>query len=413
MILPKNQPVQINLNTSFTNFEGLLNDLRSSRLTGYVSLTSWEYESVILMYFGKPINALEHTSSGQRTGVQAQESIMAKARQADGSISIYRLSDQMVELLSGTIGSEAIYRDQVTDRDVLKSLVARLSGEGLGGYIEIRTPDHKDAATLFIHSGKIIEAVLSAGHTFSPGADVLNQVSQTISNGGVVTVYSTDLAKQRRNVGLIDSFAGQQALFLWEQVLGAVETTVDRSTKPGTFAKMFKEACLALVKEFPLLDPFHGEFEYREGQIKITGKTSVVQFNQALGKCLQSTIRKFADEKTTRAIAESVSAVLQQAKADHSTTITDLSEFGAFDFEYKPSLYERVLSEARPFLKDNTEGFIQRQCQQHLGIEPSALTEAHLPALAQQLESTASLLISKENALDLRKKIEALARQHA
>lgn len=412
MLLPKSQPVQKNLSTSYTNFDELLNNLRTSQFTGYLSLASPEYEGILLMDSGKSFNALEDANSQHRTGVLAFEGISAKAHEADGTISVYRLAHQLVELLGATFGSDALYSDssKVTS---LEKLVEQLSSRKHTGYIDITTTDIKDSITLFMYQGQTIETVLSDASRVSPGLGELNKTIQSSPKGAAFTVYGADLVKQHLKVGRVDSFAGQQALFLWEEILGAVEAIVDTQTKPATFGNAFRETSITQSKEFTFLDPFNSEFEYRERKIKFQGETTIADFNQALSQCLRSTISTLAAEKTAGTLSASVNAALEQVKAKRAGTIKDIAEFVAFDLDYKPSLYEQVLFEAKPFLANNAEGFIERQCREHLGVAPQALADEHLPKLAQQVETTASLMVSKEDAQALRKKIESLALQYA
>ena len=72
------------------------------------------------------------------------------------------------------------------------------------------------------------------------------------------------------------------------------------------------------------------------------------------------------------------------------------------------SLYDRVLDVARPSLAGSTERFMERQCRAHLGIAPEEISAQHLPELARWTEISAALLIRREDAKALRRKIEAL-----
>jgi hypothetical protein len=72
-------------------------------------------------------------------------------------------------------------------------------------------------------------------------------------------------------------------------------------------------------------------------------------------------------------------------------------------------IYELVLTEARPFLADQTEAFISRQCKVHLNITKETLTREDLPKLAWWVRISSSLVISKEKADILAERITALA----
>ena len=57
-----------------------------------------------------------------------------------------------------------------------------------------------------------------------------------------------------------------------QEVLSQAEKLVDGASRiKGLFLKVFKESLLEKSEEFTFLDPFAGEFEYREGAIQFTG----------------------------------------------------------------------------------------------------------------------------------------------
>lgn len=72
-------------------------------------------------------------------------------------------------------------------------------------------------------------------------------------------------------------------------------------------------------------------------------------------------------------------------------------------------LYERVLTEVRPFLGGQAEPFINRQCKLHLNIPIEGLSREHLPDLAWWVRVSASLVIPKDKAETLAAKILALS----
>lgn len=74
------------------------------------------------------------------------------------------------------------------------------------------------------------------------------------------------------------------------------------------------------------------------------------------------------------------------------------------------TLYEKVLKETRPFLGEQTEQFVRRQCEGHLRIEPTMLTKANLPRLSFWIMMSSSLIISQDQAEILEKRIIALGK---
>jgi hypothetical protein len=62
------------------------------------------------------------------------------------------------------------------------------------------------------------------------------------------------------------------------------------SRRKGLFHKVFKESLVEKSEEFTFLDPFAGEFDYREGAIQFTGEVGVKDFTKGIVECLVATL---------------------------------------------------------------------------------------------------------------------------
>ncbi len=298
MLLPKGQIVYENLNTSFTRLDALLNELQNDQLTGYVQVTDWEYEGILLMDTGKMVNALEEAGrpAQRRSGPKAAESILAQAREKGGTISVYRLSEEMVQLVGALLKAEPVYRDLASDFTSLDKLMLRLENEKHTGHIEIRMTTSPDTATIFMRDGQTAASLFSHNGSIASGSPALSQILHAASAGAVFTVYRADLEKAYGDVTLSDSFARQGTLALWQDLLQSVETTVDKIKGAEAFLTAFKRAAIEQAPAFPFLDPFAGEFAYRRGVIQFQGQATLEQFNQGLCQALAQTIRSLAAE---------------------------------------------------------------------------------------------------------------------
>jgi hypothetical protein len=74
-------------------------------------------------------------------------------------------------------------------------------------------------------------------------------------------------------------------------------------------------------------------------------------------------------------------------------------------------LYQRVLEEIRPYLGAQSEQFLLRQCEGHLRVSPENLALKHLPRLSYWVMISATLVIPKEKAEILEKKILDLGKE--
>jgi hypothetical protein len=295
MIFPRGQVLYENLNTSFTQLDAMLAELRNNQFTGYVQLTGWEYEGVLLFDTGRIVNASEEVKGQHRYGPNASANIALKSKEKDNAISVYRLTSEVAQLLANLLHGEAIYKDLSNDLTGLDKLVAKLQNEKHTGAIEARSTKRKNAATILMRDGQIVECAWSNQGVITSG-QVLDQIIQSMANDAALfTVYRADLTRvYSAELDLADSFARPSMLTVWQTVLQTIETAVDRLSKPGTFNLAFRRACIALAPDYPFLDPFAGEFAYREGQITFVGQATVARFNAGLSRCLAQAVRELA-----------------------------------------------------------------------------------------------------------------------
>lgn len=320
MLFPKGQAVYENLNTSFTQFDAMLADLKSNHFTGYMRVTAWEYEGILLFDTGSVVNAIDETKSGRRNGPAAAEAIAAKAREKDSAISVYRLSDDMAQVLAGLFNGEPVYKDLTSDFTSLEKLVAKLKAEKHTGYIEVRMVKGADAATIFMRDGETVDCIFSKNGNGISGSQALSQILQTAATTtAIFNVYRTDLAQAyNQGTNLADSFSRQEMLALWQEVLGAVEA-ID---KPGNFSMAFRRACIAQADAFPFLDPFAAEFEYRAGQIRFEGQATLAELNQGLCWCVAQVVRDL--ETGNRGQLARLKPAAEQIRGKYGARLTEV-----------------------------------------------------------------------------------------
>ncbi len=299
MILPKNQPVHENLNTSYTNFDQLLNDLRANQFTGYVSLSRWKYEGVLFVDSGNLVNVVEETEGKSRTGLGALDGLRTRAREKDGAISVYRLDGDLVALLAGSAQRSALYEQLSTDLTTFDRLISKLQKESLTGHVEVQLQD-KSSGMIFLEKGANIASFFSVNGATVVGDAAVEKLADSSNNGATFNVYRSDpLASFRQD------FVKLELVQAWQDLLALLESAVDQATSPGTFTTEFKRGCLENLREYPFLDPFAGGFEFKGGQIHFEGGANNAQFTFGMASVLKSAVSKF-DERGATAIQEAM-----------------------------------------------------------------------------------------------------------
>lgn len=74
-------------------------------------------------------------------------------------------------------------------------------------------------------------------------------------------------------------------------------------------------------------------------------------------------------------------------------------------------MFQSIVAVCKPYLGDQTETFLSRQCVFHLHTPTKDLTKHDLPELGRWAEISGTLLIGKEKAREMRKRIEGLVRK--
>jgi hypothetical protein len=322
MIFPKGQAVYENLNTSFTNFGELLLDLRANAFTGYVQASFWEYEGILFLDNGNIVNAVEETGGSRMTGQEAVNSITSKVQEKDGTVSVYALSGEMVTMLASVVRAEVVHKDLSTDFTSLEQLIAKLQSEGHTGYVEVAMKGDKGAGIIFLQGGDAIESILSTNGDAISGAQVLPRVIETASTlGAAFNVYRAAVEEAfDESAEVMAGFDLPQLLEVWQEIIATVETTADGLSSDGQFLNTFKDTLIEKADDYPFLDPFAAEFDYRDGQIAFQGQT-VKNFSQGLGECLSATIGKLAAQTSGADLAATIAAELATVKERHAEAI--------------------------------------------------------------------------------------------
>jgi len=337
MMFPKDRPLYSNLNTSFTDFDGLLADLSGRKLTGYVQVSFAGYDAVLFMANGEPRTAIEQRDMARSTGHAAATGLAGRVREKSGLINVYALTPEMLHLLLWTVDAEVLYKDLTSSFTNLDRLVAKLEEDHLTGYVEILFANGKGSAMVFIEAGRTVECVLYADAQSASGPEIYQTVLQhSAAVGASFNVYRLQQeaaatapptpiavapAAAAAPAPLADS---SQLLAIWAEILACVEQIADSLSKPGRFSAAFKEVLVARAITYPFLDPFAAEFEYRAGAIRFDGVLPE-DFNRGLGDCLTDTVSRLAFQLKRADLESRVRTAVSELTAQNAGLIEQLN----------------------------------------------------------------------------------------
>jgi len=328
MILPQGDIVHENLRTAFVDLNSFLQTLKEDNFTGYVQVSFWDYEGILFLEAGEIVNALEEAQGKRRGGEEAVENIIRMSKQKDGRINVYRLAPEMVTILASTSMKEATYKDLSTEFTSLDKLIEKLNNENHSGYIDITLNDNKGGGIIVFQEGEIVEAAMSdekSGGVYSK--DLLNTILDDVQKkGATFNVYRAGLESSgSERGGIMQASDLQGVLEVMQEVIGTIESVTDGMNKrKGSFRDSFNRAQVEKSDEYPFLDPFAAEFEYKNGVIKFSGKVTAEVFIRGIRDCLEETLDKMAGEISKDDLYRQMRAALQPTITKFGEKIGDL-----------------------------------------------------------------------------------------
>ena len=301
MIFPKGEARHQDLSTAYTNLPALLASLKSEGFSGLVEIEFPENRGILFIASGEVINAEAKQSSDQRrlTGQEASRSLLSLSDQKNGVVSVYPWPPDKVSMMVNNLHQEVLYRGLSTDFTRLDRLIVALREEKHDGFIEILTKDHKGLGVLFFQGGEAVDLFITSGS----GASWVERKSipafleGAIKQGTILNVYRSQGKVIPK--GVVEVETGQnlkEVVQILQELLSKVEKFVDGGVRKGTFLRTFKKLLIEKSLDYPFLDPFAGEFEYRDGTIVFTGEAGTKEFTQGVGECLRETLNHLEEE---------------------------------------------------------------------------------------------------------------------
>jgi len=314
MIFPRGEVLHKSLSTAFTDFSALLSTLKTGNFNGIIEIEFPDSKGIIFIDAGEVINAEAKVGPDSKRiiGKEAIQTLMTLSNQKDGVINIYRLSPERVAIVAGNLQHEILFKGLSTDFTRLDRLLIKLREEKHNGFIEVRTKEDQAMGVLFLEGGEPVEMFTTpeTGPSVFGRKSIPIFVENAIKQGAIFDVYKSQgkilkkeieevkeikEVKEKRVPGRGEELKNLSPIL--QEILSQTEKLVDgTSRKKGFFIKIFKESLIEKSEEFPFLDPFAGEFEYREGAIQFTGEVGIKDFAKGIVECLVTTLSRLEKE---------------------------------------------------------------------------------------------------------------------
>ena len=300
MIFPKGEVRHRDLFTAYTNLPALLSTLKSEKFSGTVEVEFPDNRGILFIVSGQVANAEVKRRSDQRrlTGPDAVRSLLGLSDRKDGTINVYRWPSDKVAMMANNLEHEVLFKGLSTDFTRLDRLIVNLREAKHDGFIEIQTKEQKDLGVLFFRRGEPVDLFM----TSESEASIVEKKSiplfleNAVKQGTLLSVYRSQGQPSVKEVGGAGDGSLKEIIQVLQDVLSRAEKAVDRGSRKGTFLRAFKKALIEKSSDFPFLDPFAGEFEYREGTILFTGEADASNLAKGIGESLQATLLHLEQE---------------------------------------------------------------------------------------------------------------------
>jgi hypothetical protein len=208
-----------------------------------------------------------------------------------------------VAIVASNLQHEILFKGLSTDFTRLDRLLLKLREEKHNGFIEVLTKEHQAMGVLFLEGGEPVEMFTTpeTGPSVFGRKSIPIFVENAIKQGAIFDVYRSQGKILKKEIKEIKELKEKKVpgreeelkelIMIFQEVLYEAEKLVDVSSRrKGLFHKLFKESLIEKSEEFVFLDPFAGEFEYREGAIQFTGDIGVKDFAKGIVECLVATL---------------------------------------------------------------------------------------------------------------------------
>lgn len=314
MILPKGEIKHQNLLTAYTDLSALLSALKSEGFSGIVEIEFPEKKGAIFIDSGEILNAeIKEKSSAERMiGQEAIQAFLTFSNQKNGVLNVYRFLPEQVALIANHLQHEVLFKELSTDFTRLDRLLLKLKEDKHDGFIEVLTKEKKILGVLFVEGGEPVEMFTIP----ESGPSVFGQKTIPIflenvnkQGGTILNVYKSRGKFSKKEKSIPESKPGaepkpvvgskllaggkeglKEVIPILQETLSNAEKLVDAASRNGTFMGAFKKSLIEKAETFSFLDPFAGEFEYKEGTIRFSGQAGEKEFTEGILGCLNTTL---------------------------------------------------------------------------------------------------------------------------
>jgi hypothetical protein len=317
VLLPKGLEKHKNLSTSFTRFNQLLQELAENRFSGYVKLTFWGYEGVLVLDTGHIIEAYSSEESAYLTGEQAVLRVLSRSEGQDGSIEVHELSSEVALGLAYAFQSSH-YDDGELSNYSLGQVFDFLEREAITGFVDLQFSGKKGTGTVYYLEGTPVEAVImsSTGKVVS-GEQVFYkflEIGELVQPHVLVSrVKEPQMIVEEQ--AFVIPWQHQKYLNFWTEFLQYMSKLISEQLKSKLMVEQFKKdnfyndfrkVSIEISDHYPFLHPDKGDVKVLPGKFTLTRVLPHPTFLQGMTMVINKVLRRVSSRRFRKLDIETV-----------------------------------------------------------------------------------------------------------
>ncbi|MBF0226829.1 MAG: hypothetical protein HQK76_15365 [Desulfobacterales bacterium] len=288
IVIPKEKPVILNMNTYYLDIERLFEHYLGELPTGVIYFKAPSAEGAVFFDEDNIISGIYNDKKNNPIeGRDAINQLIEASANNNFNVGIYEIPPETVYFWANLLYAEELHKDLSTEFTDLEGLIKKMSAEKLTGYIEISINSGSDGGYIFFIIGDII------GSTSSLQNLELNRAKENWNililksreEGGLFNVKKVSWDRDNNYFG--PTHDDVKILDMIKQLLNIFEQTVKKNKKiKADFDTLLKKKFVEKADIYDFLDPFVNEFEYSNGNVKFTGDASEDELLKSITECV-------------------------------------------------------------------------------------------------------------------------------
>jgi len=297
IVIPKNMPVVVGLNSFYLNPARFVEHYSGEISTGGIHFLSGKAEGVIFIDDHAVLNGIFKDKSGQLKGAEAVEHIIAHSANSNFTVAVYEIQPEYVHFWSNLPHAEVMHSNLSTEFTDLKKLIMKMQSEKLTGYVEVTIRGLKEQGTVFLNMGNISGSLFpwNRKKLTNSRKDMEKLIATSQKSGGEFNVYQVKLIDNslEDTVDTSSETTSESAapginITMIEELLAIFENTfrADKKKK-GDFRTLLRRKFVEKADIYDFLDPFAAEFQYADGKIDYSGDAGTDILARGIVECIK------------------------------------------------------------------------------------------------------------------------------